>query len=241
MKTLLTTFILSFIILSCESNDNSKVNSPDPQKVKNPLSLYDLDSVKVGWPEKYKNTKLLDTIPISYEEFSKLDEHILTPNKRFVKNGQINIPLGENEVLIKNPDNNKFEYLGFLKKINSYVLAENSSAEGLGFSELFLINKTDLCRYYIVSIGDDRVSNPVISNNGKFLAYYYNAPYEETTSYTRIMNINDKNAKEHYLKEYAYFDTENFAVRELRWINNHELAILVYHKDIGIAYYKMTI
>lgn len=233
-------FLFSLILLlSCESSKSRLKNQETPKKSNQQISFFELDSIRVGLEDEFSKGHLLDTVPMSYEEFSNLKDESISPSKNSNKKGVIELPLSQDEmVFIKKPTSTRFELLGEIKKINCYILAENSVAEGIDFSELILINKDNKCRYYVTSIGDWRVSDPVGSKDGKFLAYYFNTQYNETVSFLRIMSVNKQNSKEKYLTEYALFNSENFAVREIRWINNQEIALCVYHKQKGISYYK---
>lgn len=123
-----------------------------------------------------------------------------------------------------------FELKGYYPGMKLFALTENSTAEHLGFGELFLLDSITDYRYIISSFGDGSVETPIPSINGKFLVYYYNGVYENGVADIGILRVNDKTKPDSYLKEHAFYHASDFGVEEIRWKSDHTFYVKAFHE-----------
>lgn len=230
-------FIFSFV--SCQKQSESNKNNID-------ISL--LTSETLGYPEKYQLYQKLSFEEITKEEYekSKYIENQLF-NHFGKKNANENFELEtKNHIIQLNSvkkiggNNIKFwyEYLEFYPSLNMYAFASNSESEGINYSDFELLNKENSKLYKIISIGDGRIENPIISTQTSYLAYYYNQEYEENMSFIGII----KTHKNGVLKEYKSYNSDSFKINQIKWKNDNVLLIKA-SSDNGVTfkYYKSNV
>jgi len=109
------------------------------------------------------------------------------------------------------------ELKGVYPALKLFVLTENSTAEHMGFGELFLLDSVTDYQYFISSIGDGSVETPIPSPNNKYLVYYYNEVYEHQNSQIDVLKINSKTKPEKYLIPHSSYYSNQFAVEQIIW------------------------
>jgi hypothetical protein len=122
------------------------------------------------------------------------------------------------------------ELLGYYTALNMYAISESSTAEGLGFSELVLLDKKTDYFYHLISIGDGRVQLPIPSKNHKYLVYFDNAAYQPKSSDICVLKVGDKANPKTYLQEYASYHSDAFAIEDIIWVDDNSLVVKGYEK-----------
>lgn len=123
-----------------------------------------------------------------------------------------------------------FEYIGFYPALKLYAITSNSVTENLGFGELSLINKETGFNYQIISIGDGSVETPNPSTNNKYLVYFYNHVYEPNHCFVGVLKINNGNKPQNFITEYKSYETKDWAVEQLIWIDDQTFVLKAYTK-----------
>lgn len=244
MKNIAQTFIvLSIILFSCTKEEEIKKELPVQKKV---IDIKMLKHIEVGLTENFEKLPLLDFTEITKEEYKNLkstantitnsplhekdDNYVLEINNRILQLRSLANTLKEGET--------QYKYLGFYPSLNIYAFSANSIGDGLGFSELNLINATNSYVYSIVSPGDDTVENPVISPNTKYLAYCYNYIYDKNKSFLGILKINNNQT----FIEYRSFSSDYFDIKEIVWLGDDYIGIKVTNDDSKtFKYYKANL
>jgi hypothetical protein len=110
-----------------------------------------------------------------------------------------------------------------------YILVRYHVAESLGFSDLVLLDSIFGSQHTIASVGDGAVEIPILSPNGYFLAYYYNEVYAANSCFIGVLAIHKGKAPFRIkLSEYNSFETHNWAVENIRWIDSMTIIIKAY-------------
>jgi hypothetical protein len=122
------------------------------------------------------------------------------------------------------------ELLGYYTALNMYTISESSTAEGLGFSELALLDKKTDYFYHLISIGDGRVQLPIPSKNNRYMVYFYNAAYQPKSSDICVLKIGDKASPKNYLTEYASYHSDEFAIEDIIWIDDNSFVVKGYEQ-----------
>lgn len=229
-------FVLSTLFMvSCgqestkEPEKLKQTNSAPKKEISNAHS----DSIKpkkgkkilVGYYDNYENAPQLVFDSISEKEFNKLKAtKFLRSIKPQKKGNEFSIETSVRKHVFKQykdygePKNwYGYELKGYYPALKLFVLTENSTAEHMGFGELFLLDSITDYQYTIVSIGDGSVETPIPSPNNKYFVYYDNTMYEQHNSTICILKINDKSDPLHYLSEHAQFNSTEFAVEQIIW------------------------
>jgi hypothetical protein len=120
--------------------------------------------------------------------------------------------------------------LGYYTGLNMYAISESSTAEGLGFSELVLLDKKTDYFYHLVSIGDGRVQLPIPSKNHKYLVYFDNAAYQPKNSDICVLKVGDKANPKTYLQEHASYHSDAFAIEDIIWIDDNRFVVKAYEQ-----------
>jgi hypothetical protein len=234
-RRLIICAVLLLTVLSCNQNSVKESNKlkrsdPTPQKETQKASA---DSIKpkkgkkvlVGYHDNYENLPQLVFDSISESEFNKLKAaKFLRKLKPEQKGNEFYVETAFRKYTFKKykdygePENwNGYDLVGYYPNLKLYALTKNSTADHLGFGELFLLDSTTDYQYVISSIGDGSVETPIPSTNNKFFVYYDNTMYEQQNSDICILKINDKAKPAHYLSEYAHFHSNEFAVEQIIW------------------------
>jgi hypothetical protein len=115
-----------------------------------------------------------------------------------------------------------------------HILVNHSVAESLGFSDLVLLDSIEGSQHSIASVGDGAVEIPIPSPNGRFLAYYYNEVYAPNSCFIGILEVRKGTPFRIHLSEYSSFQTENWAVENIRWIDPNTIIVKAYTlKKVG--------
>ncbi|RKF37356.1 hypothetical protein BCY89_06910 [Sphingobacterium siyangense] len=122
-----------------------------------------------------------------------------------------------------------WEYKGYLRQLKMHILVSNHVSESLGFSDLVLLDSVNGTQQTIASIGDAAVEIPIPSPNGYFLAYYYNQVYTSNSCFIGVLAVHSGKAPFRIkLSEYNSFETDNWAVENIRWVDNTTIVIKAY-------------
>ena len=122
-----------------------------------------------------------------------------------------------------------WQYMGYFPILKMHAIVSHDVSENLGFSDLVLLDSITSDQYGIVSAGDAAVELPVHSPNGRFLAYYYNPVYERNSCFIGLIEIRDANSSHGArLAEKASFQTKDWAVEDLRWVDNNSFIVKAY-------------
>ena len=123
-----------------------------------------------------------------------------------------------------------FEYLGYYPDLKLFAITDNSTAESLGFGQLFFLDSTNDYEYNIVSFGDGSVELPIPSVNNKYFVYSYNSVYEHKNCDIGILKINDKSNPKNFLTEYASYNSKDFAIEKIVWKTDNSFMVKGYEE-----------
>lgn len=241
-------FLLSILFFSCNQEPNKETEKPkqtDPapkKEIKDTLSGLVKPTGKtitIGYYDSYKKLPKLVFDSISEVEFNELKTRTsLSKIKPKQKRNEFYIETAIRTHTFKKyknygePENwSGYELKGYYPRLKLFALTENSTAEHLGFGELFLLDSITDYRYNISSIGDGSVEIPVPSPDNKYFVYYYNHIYEHKDSEIRVLKINSKTNPEKYLSEYASYSSNHFAVEQIIWKSNHCFYVKGYEEE----------
>jgi len=240
-KINLLLILLSFI--SCEKQANRDCIK---FHTKNIINIDNLQYDSVGFSDNYDKLQKLDIQEISLDEFIKLNvmkkTFVKIPMKKEKKyyylettDKILQLQVEKETTEIKK---NWYDILGFYTNLNMYAISNNSVSEGLGFSDLELINKSNGKIYKIVSPGDDKIENPIPSTQSQYLAYFHNQVYDENNSFLGILKFDSSNN----LTEYKSYTSENFKIYQIAW-SVDDLILIKISSDNGknFKYYKSNI
>ncbi|PYF74803.1 hypothetical protein [Pedobacter nutrimenti] len=125
---------------------------------------------------------------------------------------------------------NGYELLGYSSLLNLYALTANSTAEGIGFATLFLLDAKNGFRYHIASFGDWHVSLPQPSPKQRFVVYYSNTEYKHKNSDLGVLSFNPKAGKGKIFSLFASLHSDEFAIAQIRWANDTTLYVKGYQE-----------
>lgn len=160
------------------------------------------------------------------------------------------LPVKNRKISLKktNQEQNDFdgyEYFGYYSRLKMYAITENTMSDNLGFGTLGLVDSLTANYYTIISIGDGAVESPIPSADGSYLIYYYNRLYDGDSCFIGLLQVNRKGKSGQLLKEKLSFETDSFAIEEVRWLNDKTFIIKACrtHKDDDkvekiFSYYK---
>ncbi len=205
-------------------------------------------NIEIGYVQTYDSLPELQFDTISESEFKRYkNKRVLIKPQIKEKGNYFFIPTKEQKHAFKKYDDYGeghagFEFVGYYPKLKLFALTENSSSEGLEFGQLFLLDSITDYRYSIISFGDANVTDPIPSPGNKYMVYYYNSVYEHKNCDIGILKINSKSVPESYLKEYASYHSDEFAVEELIWVSDNSFYIKgyeeVHENDQWVKKYK---
>ncbi|MGJ1384469.1 hypothetical protein [Sphingobacterium siyangense] len=118
-----------------------------------------------------------------------------------------------------------WQYMGYFPSLQMHALVSHDVSEHIGFSDMVLLDSATSDQYGIVSVGDVAVELPVPSPDGHFTAYYYNHVYERNSCFIGILAV--LNGK-HRLSEKMSFQTKDWAVEDIRWIDANSFVVKAY-------------
>ena len=248
MKHLL--FIIPILLFSCskiskQEKTSTKEHNESTSKIL--INVEKLEKESVGFQNKYDSLPKLEINQIDENKYLTLNSDKNAMTKLSIKEDKKYYYLGiDNETFQfrKEEQSNKqsrdgqfwYDYIGFYPSINMYAFSSNSVSESLGFSDFELINKKNGKIYQIVSPGDDRIENPILSVHNNYLAYYHNNVYENGC-FVGILTIDTKGN----FKEYRSFQSDNFKINEIKWNNENSILLKISSdNDKTFDYYKIT-
>lgn len=120
------------------------------------------------------------------------------------------------------------QYLGYLPQLHMYVAESTHTAEHIGFSDLFLIDRRNAYQYALVSIGDDAVEIPIPSPKGNYIVYYYNEVYAKNSSFIGLLEVNPDKPPATRLSEKMSSQTKDWAVENIKWITENSFMVKAY-------------
>lgn len=257
--------LLSFIIMGCKQShsEHSYYHQKDPKIVENKLVTKkqltepdSINSVSIGYYDTYEKLLKLTFEIITEDEFlsvkSKVNISDFIPEQN---HSYFYIQTTEKKHKYKkyiDGGNDKgwngYVFLGYNPALKNYILTENSTAEGIGFGGLFLLDSVTNFTYNIVSFGDSSVESPISSPNNKYLVYYDNSVYEHKNCDIGVLKINDKSNPKKYLTEYASYHSDEFAIEKMIWKSDTSFYIKGYQENYEnekwvkkYTYYKTTL
>ncbi|MGV0964670.1 hypothetical protein [Empedobacter falsenii] len=242
MKQLILILLLSISFASCQEK-STKENNESTSKIL--INVEKLKKASVGFQDKYDSLPKLEINQIGKDKYLTFNRHESVVTKSSIKEDKKYYYLGiDNETFQfrKEEQSNKqsrdgqfwYDYIGFYPSINMYAFSSNSVNESSGFSDFELINKKNGKIYQIVSPGDDRIENPILSVHNNYLAYYHNNAYENGC-FIGILTIDTKGN----FKEYRSFQSDNFKINEIKWNNENSILLKISSdNDKTFDYYK---
>ncbi|GEN74424.1 hypothetical protein [Chryseobacterium hagamense] len=243
MKNIAQIILLTAVLINC----NKKETKSEFSVQKAFIDINDLKHLEVGSSENFESVPVLNFVEITENEYNnlKIEANFITdfPVKKRNHNYLLNVKnktlqLKEMTPTVKEGEK-QYHYLGFYPTLNMYAFSENSLSDNLGFSELNLINTSNSFFYSIISPGDDKVENPVVSPMTKYLVYHYNYIYDQNKSFIGILKIgSDKKT----LTEYRSYSSSNFKVIDTAWFGDDHIGIKVTNDDLEtFRYYKASL
>ncbi|GAA0884921.1 hypothetical protein GCM10009120_35190 [Sphingobacterium siyangense subsp. cladoniae] len=197
-----------------------------------------IPNLTVGYGDRYDILPKLVFNTATIEDYHKAfsSNHIVNKTPA-VERKNLVIPTGKGKLKFKkysfSADQGDgfrgWEYKGYLPQLKMHILVSDHVSESLGFSDLVLIDSTNGSQHTIASIGDAAVEIPIPSPNGYFLAYYYNQVYTSNSCFIGVLAVRKGKAPFRIkLSEYNSFETDNWAVEDIRWVDNTTIIIKAY-------------
>ncbi|SKB84060.1 hypothetical protein SAMN05660841_02623 [Sphingobacterium nematocida] len=193
--------------------------------------------ITVGFADRYDSLPTLDFKPAAADRYEKLSAAPpLVQTGVTLKKNEITVPTAQGGILLKPYDDQSqgdgfrgWEYKGYLPIPKMHALVSQHVSEHLGFSDMVLLDSISATRYVIASIGDGAVEVPIPSPKGQFLVYYYNYVYERNSCFVGVLRIAEpNNSAEFRLAELMSFQTKDWAVKDIRWIDDHSFIVKAY-------------
>lgn len=239
-------FTLLVALFSCK---NAVENKPvalirDSQNGVNNKDITPKDSnniIPVGYVSTYDSLPKLSFEVISektFLDYKKRDKKTLMTSKPIQKdsffyfNTQSKLWFFKNMVKDWQNLNHEhwYEYMGYDRALKMYILTEYSVSENLGFGNLMLIDSLTNTRYELISVGDGNVEIPTSSPHNRFLVYYYNYEYEQKNSFIGLLKINNRQNPRTFLLEHASYESTDWGIEDLVWIDDNSFAIKGYEE-----------
>lgn len=222
-----------------QKKENHQENSEDQNKVNTLKTALDTSNIfsavkEIGYLDKYENLPNL-----KFEESSEVEFSNATPIKRSKNstvasdNSHYYFTTSREVIQLGKYDLHKGTQLTDFFSVKSwYVFTSHSTSEGLGFGTLCILDSITSLKYEIVSINDWNVQIPSLSSDGKYLIYYDNYTYQHKHCFIGvvIVNENQRENKNKYLVEYKSYESNDWAIEELRWIDASTIIIKGYEE-----------
>ncbi|MVN23519.1 hypothetical protein [Mucilaginibacter arboris] len=253
MKVTILMF-LSILIYSCnfkkqeQSYNFKKVDSTITHKVIK-KSNHTSKNIEVGYSDTYEKLPTLVFDTLSESEFNTL-KPAKGINKIDTKQNEsfffIQTALKKHKFKkFKDYGGNEgwsgYDLIGYYPKLKLFAITEISTSDEFSLGELFLLDSLTDYKYKIISFGDGSVETPIPSINNKYLIYYYNYINDDNCS-IGILKINDKTNPKNYLKEYASYNSTEFAIENIVWKSDNCFYVKgyneIYEKKETIKKYK---
>ena len=192
----------------------------------------------VGYGDRYDSLPKLEFHAATVEDYGKAlsADNVINRTPKFERKNIV-IPTGNGKLKLKKYHSSPgqgdgfmgWEYKGYFQQLKMHILVSNHVAESLGFSELVLLDSVGGSEHTIASIGDGAVEIPIPSPDGRFLAYYYNQVYALNSCFIGVLAIHKGKAPVRInLSEYSSFETDKWAVENIRWIDEATIVIKAY-------------
>lgn len=192
----------------------------------------------VGYADRYDS---LPAIRVEIAEKQRYERATPAPKMIFthvaIKKNTLLVSTGDGIITLKKYNDSSgqddgfrgWQYMGYFPRLQMHALVSHSVSEHLGFSDMVLLDSATSDQYGIVSIGDAAVALPIHSPDGRFLAYYYNHVYEHNSCFIGLLEIRDGMIGAHArISEKASFQTKDWAVEDIRWIDNTSFIVKTY-------------
>lgn len=192
----------------------------------------------VGYADNYDNLPTIHFKTATEKDYKKSSAvNQLTSSIPTINRNNIIIPTGKGKIKLQKyndspnqPDGFRgWEYEGYFPILKCYALVSHSVSEHLDFSDLVLIDSNSAVQNTIISVGDAAVELPIPSPSGRFLTYYYNYDYERNSCFIGLLKIQDGgNRKKGRLSELMSFQTKDWAVDDIRWLDDNSFIVKAY-------------
>lgn len=192
----------------------------------------------VGYADRY------DSLPqVRFQIAEKqLYEHAAPAPKMifthaYVEQDTLIVPTAKGRVSLKKYDDSPhqgdgfrgWQYMGYYPTLHMHALVSHDVSENLGFSDMVLLDSTTSDQYGIVSIGDAAVELPIPSPDGRHLVYFYNLVYDRNSCFIGLLDRSDGNdGSQRSISEKASFQTKDWAVEDIRWMDNTAFIVKAY-------------
>ena len=200
-------------------------------------------NLTVGYGDRYDSLPKLKFKTAAAENYEKVfSANTIVNIGPAVEKKNLVISTGKGKLKFKKYDSSSgqgdgfrgWEYNGYFPQLKMHILVSHHVAESLGFSDLVLLDSIEGSQHTIASIGDGAVEIPIPSPDGQFLAYYYNQVYAPNSCFIGILEVKKGIPLRIRLSEYSSFQTENWAVENIRWIDQDILIVKAYTlKKVG--------
>ncbi|MGE8290065.1 MAG: hypothetical protein ACN6ON_00235 [Sphingobacterium sp.] len=200
-------------------------------------------NLTVGYGDRYDSLPKLNFNAATGENYENAfsANSIVNINPAVEKKNLV-IPTGKGKLKFKKYDSSPgqgdgfrgWEYNGYFPKLKMHILVSHHVGESLGFSDLVLLDSIEGSQLVIASVGDGAVEIPIPSPDGGFLAYYYNEVYAPNSCFIGILEVRKGSPFRISLSEYRSFQTEKWAVENIRWIDQNTIIVKAYTlKKVG--------
>ncbi|WP_233789101.1 hypothetical protein [Sphingobacterium sp. HMA12] len=192
----------------------------------------------VGYADSYDNLPTIHFKTVTEKDYKKASAvNQLTRPIPTIDRNNIIIPTGNGKVKLQKYDDSPnqldgfrgWQYKGYFPVLKCYALVSHSVSEHLDFSDMVLIDSNSAVKNIIISVGDAAVELPVPSPNGRFVAYYYNYDYERNSCFIGLLKVQDGgDQKKCRLSELMSFQTKDWAVDDIRWLDDNSFIVKAY-------------
>lgn len=241
--------------MSCKKEIDSKsisnIVKSDILNTKTQPKIVENDKIiEIGYVETFDKLPKLVFDSISEIDFNKIKSNKFIEKYKAEEKGNFFFIKTESKIYqFKKYQNyggedswNGNELFGYYPSLNLFAISKNSTSEGLGFGELFLLDKTNDYQYKIVSFGDGSVELPIPSPNNKFMVYYYNGVYQHKNCDIGLLKINRKSEPKKYFSEYSSYQSNDFAIEKIIWKSDNCFYVKgyeeIYENENWIKKYK---
>lgn len=188
----------------------------------------------VGYADRYD---ILPTLKFQIVEKQLYDRAVQTPKMVFtnaeVEQDTLIVTTAKGRITFRKYDDSLenseglqgWQYMGYFPSLQMHALVSHDISEHIGFSDMVMLDSATSDQYGIVSVGDAAVELPVPSPDGHFTAYYYNHVYERNSCFIGILAL--LNGKQR-LVERMSFQTKDWAVEDIRWIDASSFVVKAY-------------
>ena len=220
-----------------QKKENHQENSEDQTKVNTIKTALDTSCTfsalkEIGYMDKYEKLPQL-----KFEESSEVEFSDAVPIKRSKyntvasDNSHYYFTTSREVIRLEKYDFHKgVQLTDFFSDNGWHVFTSHSTSEGLGFGTLCILDSITSLKYEIVSINDWNVQTPSLSSDGKYLIYYDNYTYQHKNCFIGVVKVNENQRENNnkYLVEYTSYESNDWAIEELRWIDSSTIIIKGY-------------